>query len=161
MSILSFRAKIRANGFTLLEVMVAMAILAIGTAGVMQIFSTSLKGIGKSDLYTEGTIIARSLIEAEMLKTELEEGQTTGIVRDLFEYNIDVYDLPIVTSSASGIPQDETANSLAIDWLPEDSPVHLFEIVVHVSWPQAAFPGEVKLQTYSTRLIQDQTKTEQ
>ncbi len=51
------------NGFSLLEVMVAVAILGIAVVALFQVFSAGLRGTKKSKDYTTAIIIARSLLD--------------------------------------------------------------------------------------------------
>ncbi len=51
------------SGFSLLEVMVAVAILGIAVVALFQVFSSGLRGVKKSEDYTRAIIIARSLLD--------------------------------------------------------------------------------------------------
>jgi prepilin-type N-terminal cleavage/methylation domain-containing protein len=75
----------KCGGFSLLEVMVAAAILSVATVALFQLFSMGLRGTKKAEDYSRGLIIARSLLdEAYALKdpsdayfsTDFEEGFT-------------------------------------------------------------------------------------
>ncbi len=87
------RAQRRSKGFSLLEVIVTLAVLGIGLSALMQLYSITLRTVKKAEDHTVATIQARSLLEesiasshpADTAKTfELSGGmraeRTVGIV---------------------------------------------------------------------------------
>lgn len=138
------------KGFTLLEVMIALAILTLVLTGIMQIFSNSLIGIGKSELHTEGTLVARQILENYLLLPDIEEGVYTGIEGDYYQWTVGVRRRD-TTGDLQEAAAEEQNGALPIDWLDEDSLVVLYEIAVDVSWNEASYPGRVKLVTMATR----------
>ena len=74
----------KCSGFTLMEVMVAVAVMGITLIGLMHIFSSLLSGIGKTELYAEGTLVAREVLERSLIGKNLEEGIYTGEVKQMF-----------------------------------------------------------------------------
>lgn len=70
------------RGFSLVEVMVAVAILFIGFAGVAQLFSGGLRINYYADEYLDATIWGRQKMEmfftADSLETGEEEGEFNG-----------------------------------------------------------------------------------
>ena len=144
----------REAGFTLLEVMVAIAILALVVSGIMQVFTQSLKGIGRSELYTEGVLVAREIIEEALLDSTLQPGESSGVENDVFEWRMEVIPRDIA-SETEVMAADQSLPSLPIEWLEESSPLHLYEIRVEVTWPSTGYPGRVKLSTLSARVEPD------
>lgn len=69
------------DGFTLLEVLVATAILGIAIAVVLQLFSANLRAIGMSEDYVKATQLAeakmREILEDDALR-ETSFSETTG-----------------------------------------------------------------------------------
>jgi prepilin-type N-terminal cleavage/methylation domain-containing protein len=70
------------SGFTLIEVMVALTLLAITVAFLMELFQSNLRASKRSEDYTQAIIIGTSEIE-KALSTKLESGDATE--------NIDIY----------------------------------------------------------------------
>ena len=53
----------RGQGFTLVELLVALAIAALAVGGLMHLFTTGLAGGSRADLYAEAALIAQSKLE--------------------------------------------------------------------------------------------------
>ncbi|MFN2426871.1 MAG: prepilin-type N-terminal cleavage/methylation domain-containing protein [Candidatus Binatia bacterium] len=68
----------RQRGFTLLEVMIATAIMAVGIVGALELFSGSLKLAGDASKQSAATVLARSLIDEELWRDLLENNQRSG-----------------------------------------------------------------------------------
>lgn len=68
----------RRRGFTLLEVTVAVAVMGIGIVGALELFTGSMKLAGEVDNQTKALVLARSLVDEAMWRTELEEETRSG-----------------------------------------------------------------------------------
>lgn len=68
----------RRRGFTLLEVTVAVAVMAIGIVGALELFTGSMKLAGEVDHQTKAMVLARSLVDEAMWPTKLQEETRTG-----------------------------------------------------------------------------------
>lgn len=75
------RAKTR-GGFTLLEVVVAMAIVGLGVVTLLQIFSLGLRLGAKSSLDTESMAYGREVMDEVLARPSLDEGATQGRIQD-------------------------------------------------------------------------------
>ena len=100
--------KLNEQGFSLLEVIVALAIMAIGYTTVLNLFSVSIKSVGMSDQYMRAVRLADSkLSEIEMMD----------------------YD----TQTLSGSFKDEEGYQWSLEIEPYDSPLNdLEENIAHV-----------------------------
>ncbi|MBF0566541.1 MAG: prepilin-type N-terminal cleavage/methylation domain-containing protein [Nitrospirae bacterium] len=61
------------SGFTLIETMVAIAIMAIGLTTLMQLFSGSLRLVTYSEDYTRAAILAQARMREVMYDKDLQE----------------------------------------------------------------------------------------
>jgi prepilin-type N-terminal cleavage/methylation domain-containing protein len=52
------------RGFSLIEMLIAVAIASVVLTGVMRLFSTSLAGASRADAYAQATLLAQSKLEA-------------------------------------------------------------------------------------------------
>ena len=76
------------KGFTLLEVMIALAILAVGLVTVMQLFSSSLRNAKVSNDYTNAIFAARQKMEEMLVLTEdITEMEESGEFENLPGYS--------------------------------------------------------------------------
>lgn len=65
------------GGFTLLEVLVAVSVLAVALVGVMQLFSGSLRGVSLSGQYVDAASVAQSAMRRLLNEGEIKEGAWT------------------------------------------------------------------------------------
>lgn len=66
------------RGFTLLEVMIATAVMAVGIVGALQLFSGSMNLAGNAGKQSAAAVLARALIDEELWRDVLEDNQRSG-----------------------------------------------------------------------------------
>lgn len=73
----SMRSPVRrkSDGFSLLEVIIALALLGIALVSLVELFSISLRSTRKSSEYTTALIYARSLMDEAYAAPSLEAGE--------------------------------------------------------------------------------------
>ena len=76
------------KGFTLLEIMVALAILGIALGVILQQFSGGLKAIRVSREYTTALIHAREKLEEFSLQKKLSEKAESGEFEDGYRWRV-------------------------------------------------------------------------
>ena len=104
------------NGFTLIEILVAISILSISLVVIFQLFSGGLKSSRLSDEYTRGIFHAREKMGEILLSQDLSEGETGGEFSDSFRWK------SLVERIESG-EEDE-----------EKLPFNMFNIKVDIIW---------------------------
>jgi prepilin-type N-terminal cleavage/methylation domain-containing protein len=119
-------SKYKRGGFTLLEVLVAMAVLGIAITVVLQLFSANLRAITASVDYVTASIRAESKMR-EILDREISE-------RVFKETTDDGY---IMDVSITNVLNDRT----------ENLPVRLFEINLTVHWMEGLKEKSMTLRT--------------
>ena len=97
-SIKSLRGRDQA-GFSLLEILVAFAVLSISLGVIFQIYSGGLVGVARSELSSKAAIIAASQMARVGTELELEEGEYSEDAMDGLHWNIHItpYQLPDVS----------------------------------------------------------------
>jgi prepilin-type N-terminal cleavage/methylation domain-containing protein len=117
------------NGFSLLEVIIALAIMAIGFMTVMQLFSGSIKSIDMSDQYLKATTLANS----KMGELEL---------------------MDFTTDEVSGVFENEQNFSWEIETRPYSSElneaggdINLSEFILRVLWKDGRQDRQLELTT--------------
>lgn len=103
----------RSKGFSLLEVMVALAILGVSVVAVFQLFSATLRISKKAENHTKAVIYAKSLMDGlfSVKDPTLETGPVT--LENGFTGNREV----------------------TVKQTSEDEHAKLYEIVVTINWP--------------------------
>lgn len=121
--------KLNDQGFSLLEVIVALAIMAIGYITVLNLFSASVKSVGMSDQYMRAVRLANSkLSEMEMMNYETETLSGTFEGEERFQWLMETE------------PYDSPLND------PEQN-INLSRIVLRVSWGENEKQRNVELVT--------------
>jgi general secretion pathway protein I len=87
--IISHRLK-SCHGFTLMETLVAMMLLAISLVVILQLFSGGLKSGKMADDYTRAVFHAREKMEEHLLIEDFEEGTFEGTFDDNYRWQVDI-----------------------------------------------------------------------
>lgn len=136
--ILGLRAETRhrrsSSGFTLLEVIIALAIMGVGFALAMELLATGTRSAKVSEGYTLAVLLARQKMAAMLatpaLKGSTEHGEFDGGLSWASEI------LPL--------EQDEAL------------PAQLYQVRVRVAWPSRR--GEKSVDLYTLRMAVDEKK---
>jgi len=119
----------RQHGFSLLEVLVAFAILSVSLGVLLQVFATGLRNAGVADDYTQATLYAESILAAYGRETPLGEGIHEGPINDRFSWR------STVSAYTEGIPD------------PEKTRMRAYRISVEVFWRGLTQTRSVVLET--------------
>ena len=107
----------RQSGFSLLEVLVAFALLSISLGVLLQVFATGLRNAGLADDYTRATLYAESILAAIGREVPLTEGERSGPVNDQFSWR------STVSAYSEGLPDLQKTS------------VRAYRVSVEVYWP--------------------------
>ena len=118
----------RQQGVSLLEVLVAFAILGLCLGVLLQVFSGGLRNTALAEDYTQAALYAESILAAVGGEAPLAPGEDLGRVNDKFAWRIRIE--PYV---------DEL--------LPQDSPAVLYWVTVEVFWQGVVSNRSVVLET--------------
>jgi len=134
LAFIPLREKLRLNkpnndGFSLLEVIVALAIMAMGFVTVLQLFSGSIRSVSLSEQYLKGTTLAHSKMgELEVNNYSVTEYE--GIFPDEKNYR---WQLQIS-------PHTSPLNS-------KENNIQLSEVTLNVLWEDAGKTRDIELST--------------
>ena len=78
----------RQSGFSLLEVLVAFAILSMSLGVLYQAFSNSLRNVGASGDYSRAIIIAEARLAEAMADVPINEGSDQGEVDGRYQWKV-------------------------------------------------------------------------
>ena len=134
LALIPLREKLRLNkpnndGFSLLEVIVALAIMAMGFVTVLQLFSGSIRSLSLSEQYLKGTTLAHSKLgELEVNNYHVTEFE--GIFPDEKNY---WWQLQIS-------PHTSPRNS-------KENNIQLSEVTLNVLWEDAGKTRDIEMST--------------
>jgi general secretion pathway protein I len=105
------------HGYTLIEVLVAMVILAMSLTVLFRIFSTGLNNVGVSADYSRAVLIAETQLAQAGISVSLETGVLDGTVDERFYWMRTVADYaPFVLADADRSPVDAYQVTVAVEW---------------------------------------------
>jgi general secretion pathway protein I len=131
-------------GFTLLEVMVALAVLAVGIAAVLELFGGGLRLTTKSSRRTQAVVYAQNVMDHLLAQSTLEDGDDGGQFPGEFSWRTQVYE----------IRPDDDASTLQQKSQNQPEFFRLKQINVEVYWSEGV--GEQSYALRSLRTITDQ-----
>ena len=121
------------DGFTLFEVLVALAILAAGLLGLLELLSGSLRLSGGARDLTAASLYASQRLEEALLEPRPAEGRETGLFGRRYRWTTDTSFLPeqegarfqaarieVTVSWLDGF-RDRAVSVVAIRWDPKIS----------------------------------------
>jgi prepilin-type N-terminal cleavage/methylation domain-containing protein len=116
------------TGFTLLEIVVAMAIVGIGVVTVLQIFSVGLRLATASSARTDAVAYSRQAVDAFLARQIFAPRGDSGSIGSTFSWQIDV---DPVRDDSQDAPQN---------W-------QVSEITLRLSYPEAERYKEIQMKT--------------
>jgi len=130
-------------GFTLIEVVVAMAILGVALTVIIELFSGGLRLARTSAEYTKAINYARIKMEEIAVKQTIEEGTQEGEFDHTFHWQVE-------TKKVDVLPIEK-----GVDFKP---PTELFQVKVNVLWKSGSRERSTRLETYRTIKLEDEEK---
>jgi general secretion pathway protein I len=148
----------RQGGFTLLEVLVAFAILALSLGVLIQIFSTGLNNVALGSEYSRAILLAQSQLAALGVEAPLAAGESNGEFGDGYRWHVTVtpYDLPPPAGAGSAAIEapDSSASKLFLSrfrglapGVAGATPVQAYDVAVEVMWGEGGNQRSVTLRS--------------
>jgi type II secretion system protein I len=103
----------QSGGFTLLEVLVSLAIVGLAVSAILGLFSSNLRAVSASDDYVRASLVAEARIR-DVLDTDLAEKTWTEVTND--GYRVDVTISKVQTERAQTIGMDLYQVELGLSW---------------------------------------------
>jgi len=104
-----------AEGFTLLEILVSLALLSIALVTIFELFSANLKGIAASEDYVEASLRAESAMREILDEEDLEESSWGDTTDD--GYTMDVVITPTFQERTENLQVELLEVSLTLHWV--------------------------------------------
>ena len=109
------RRRSGAGGFTLLEVLVALAIAAIATTLIMQLFSADVRAIARSGNLTSAAVRGDSRIREILTEPSLEENSWGEETED--GYRMDIAVSEVMKPRTDNLPVKLMEVQLTVHWI--------------------------------------------
>jgi general secretion pathway protein I len=123
------------GGFTLIEVVVALAILGIGLTVIIELFSGGLR-LGRASVeYTKAVNFARMKMEEIAIKPNIQEGTEEGEFDPTYRWQVEIKKTNLLSAQKGR------------DLNP---PVELFQVKVNVLWKSGSKERSAMFETYRT-----------
>ena len=106
----------RQTGFSLLEVLVAFSILALALGVLLQAFSTGMRGVTQSGLYSRAMLVAESKLAQAGRDESLYEGEYSGEFDDVFRWRIRVVPYETGDLDPRKLEVDPVAVRVEVEW---------------------------------------------
>jgi len=119
---------VRATGFTLLEVAIALAIMGVGVVTVLELFSAGLRMEGAAGTRARAVVYARGLLDQANTVPELKPGSGRGEYDNGYRWEWTIREAPEYTEQKD---RDLRPKDLG----PKDE-LTMYEIEVSVLWPE-------------------------
>ncbi len=104
------------DGFTLIEILVAISILAISLVVVLQLFSGGLKSIRVSNDYMQGVFYAQEKMEEILVREALTSGAEEGEFDDSYEWRAEILRMDQLEEEAAKLPFDTFQITVDVTW---------------------------------------------
>jgi general secretion pathway protein I len=117
----------RQRGFSLLEIIAAIAILAIAFAALMQVAGSSMSLTARANERTQAALRARTLLDGAFVMEPLREGDSEGRFDDTYRWHMNVtrYVTPDVKPAADGATASRVYRlDLDVTWGVADNERH-------------------------------------
>jgi prepilin-type N-terminal cleavage/methylation domain-containing protein len=121
----------RGAGFTLIEVVVAMAIVGLGVVALLEIFSLGLRLGARSSLETESMAYGRQVMDEVLARRKIEEGPVQGYFQGSGRWRLQI----------QNVHEPTRALSLGSDW-------ELKEVSLDVRLMDGGREREVEFKTF-------------
>lgn len=112
----------RQQGFTLIEVVIALAVFAVAVGVCMQIATAGLRQSRVAAEQTQAALLAQSLLDMHGVGERLQPGRSSGRLEDDYRWELEVSPYEVAL---------ETSNPLT----PGFTAVQLFRLDLTLSWP--------------------------
>lgn len=116
----------RQRGFSLLEILVAFAILSLSLGVLLRIFGGAGRIAATADEYSRAIVVAESLMAAAGIDTPLQPGETHGEIGEDYRWTLKVDPYPIdeglFGGSGANVPFKPYWVALTVEWGDPDDP---------------------------------------
>lgn len=117
--------RLRQSGFSLLEILVAFAVLSISLGVLLRIFGGGGRIAATADEYSRAIVVAESLLATAGIETPLRPGETSGQIGDTYRWVMRVEPYPpdeALAAAPTNIGFKPYWVELTVEWGDSDDP---------------------------------------
>ena len=140
------RARLHQAGFTLLETMIALMILAVGLVTLLELFAGSVRLGSKASSRTQAALYGQNVMDRTFALDVLEDGEDGGELPGGYSWQVRVREI---------YPDDDDDRPPADEDGPTDF-LHLKEIEVRIVWQEYLEPKVFILRSLRTVIDEDE-----
>ena len=121
----------KSGGFTLIELVAAFVIFAVGFGVLLQILSGALHTTAQSADYTRAAMWAQSLLDTQGIGEPLQEGASSGRFDDRYSWQLNVtrYEPPPVTTTVAPLTTPDAGGLIT-----QNQQLDMFQLDLVVNW---------------------------
>ncbi len=128
----------RSRGFTLLEVLVALAIMGLGIASVLRLMGTSARAATRTQAMTQALFVAEELMEELSTVNESELRARGGESGDYADHERRAMQRREHGPSALETRPPPGRYTYAVEVTPDPNEPGLYRVNLDVTWPEAS-----------------------
>ena len=124
------------GGFTLIELVAAFVIFAIGFGVLLQILTTCLHTTAQAADYTRAALWAQSLMDVQGVGEPLKDGDYSGAFDDKYRWHLQVARIPPqdIAPVASAVPAAGNTGAAPVSMTPAAPSIDLYKLRLDVTW---------------------------
>jgi len=129
----------QAKGFSLIELIAAFLVFALGVGVLMQVLTTSLRNSRLSAEYTQAALWAQSLLDTLGVGEPLQEQQSSGQFDNSYRWALDVQKIDptsvaVTASTTAPATPLESAAEMGAETVAQDNTMELYQVDLTVLW---------------------------
>src|SRR5215469_1868874 len=126
----------RSRGFTLIELVAAFVIFAIGFGVLLQILSTCLHTTAQAADYTRAALWAQSLLDVQGVGEPVQDGDYSGAFDDKYRWRLQVARIPPqdIAPVANAAPAAGNTGAAPVQTTPVAPSIDLYQLQLDVTW---------------------------
>ncbi|MDR3389268.1 MAG: prepilin-type N-terminal cleavage/methylation domain-containing protein [Rudaea sp.] len=124
----------RQRGFTLIELVAAFVIFALGFGVLLQILSGCLHTTAQAADYTRASLWAQSLLDTQGVGETLQEGDASGNFDDKYSWRLRVAKIQPPEEPQTAAPLAGNKNAQAPVVTPVANNIDLYQLELVVTW---------------------------
>ena len=136
------------HGFSLLEVIAAIMLLAIAFTALMKVAGASISLSQNAAAHSEAALYARSLLDTAFVTTPIKPGSTSGRFDQRFRWQLNVTPWSPTTTTSPNTPLQLYQLDLDVMWGPPGHPrsAHFRTLRLASRSPDGLDPGSLQAQ---------------